>query len=319
VRNAASEGVFRDLTEGDAYRLRQFTDPAALQSMLAMYEVKWLYVMLLAAAIPVFGMAGAGFAINAAAALLFSVSAWAWMSRHRLQAHAPLLVALFFGLGLPDMLRGTGPDFLTSALLMSGLMFWDRGRMAGAFLAMTLAVLARPDTAIFLGGFSVVMMLLRPQDALKASMALAFCGSAYVFATSAGHHIGWWPHFWFSTYHIQQTLEGFAPSFSITVYLTAVGYNVGRSLVEAAWPAFWLAGAVLAVYGLSRHGASGGEGVPFRLAVLLAAVLATVGKFMLFPLPENRLYTPHLYPALLLGGAWLLAHARAAAGRQAQG
>jgi hypothetical protein len=274
-----------------------------------MYEVKWLYVALLAAAIPVFGMAGAGFAINAASAALLAVSLWAWMSRHRLQVFAPLLIALFIGLGMPDMLRGTGPDLMTTALLVSGLMLLDRGRAAGAMVAMGLAVLARPDTAIFLGGLSVLLALLRPQDIAKAALVFGVTAVAYGMATSAANHIGWWPHFWFSTYHIQDTLTGFAPDFSIKVYLTSIGYNAGRSLVEATWPAFWLAGFALAAWAFARRDAAEAAVPDLRLVVLAAAIIATFGKFLLFPLPESRLYAPHLFPALLLGGAWLLAHA----------
>jgi hypothetical protein len=303
LRLVVPASEFRALTEGDAYRLRQFTDPAALQSMLAMYEVKWLYVTLLALAIPVFGMAGAGFAINVASAVLLAVSLWAWMSRHRLQMFAPVIIAVFIAMGGPEMVRGTGADMLTLALMTSGLMMWDRGRHFGAMLPLTLAVLARPDSAIFIGGFCVLLAVMRDAQALKGGLLMALATGAYMFATSASHHIGWWPHFWFSTYHIQDTLAGFEPVFSLRVYLTAIAFNLARSITESGWLAWTAVAGMISMRGLAR-GAHLSQVHP-RLLLLTAAVIATLGKFMLFPLPDDRLYMPLLFPAFLLGVAWL--------------
>ncbi|MCU0830717.1 MAG: hypothetical protein MUC58_04225 [Rhizobiaceae bacterium] len=307
IRAVAPAGDFTALTTGDAYRLRQFEDSAALQSMLPMYEVKWLYVALLGIALPLFGVAHAALAINSLAALLFGASLWAWMSRHRLQRFAPVLLGVFIALNGPDLMRGMGPDFVTLALLTSGLMMWDRGRTYAAMVPLTLAVLARPDSAIFIGGFVILLVALRDRDSLKAGLLLALAAGAYVFATSAAHHIGWWPHFWFSTVRIQDSLAGFAPEFSVPVYLYAVAHNAMRTVTESVWAGWWALGFVAILWGAARQ--SRDHAYDSRLILLAAAVIGTLGKFLLFPLPDDRLYTPLLIPAFIIGLAWLAGQA----------
>ncbi|NJR13678.1 MAG: hypothetical protein HC779_05040 [Phyllobacteriaceae bacterium] len=307
LRDGFDTGEFNALAQGDAYRAAQYADPAALQSMLPMYEVKWLYIRLLKAAIPVFGPLKAHLAINIGAAALLTVSLWAWLAGNRMLHMMPVVIMVMLAANVPMMARGMLPDFLTLSLLTSGLLMFDRGRVWSSLAPLTLAVLTRPDSAIFIGGLAVLLLILQDRRMLPGLAALGLAALAYLFATGSAGHIGWWPHFWFSTYQIQNTLVGFAPEFSLQVYVTAFGYNLARSVTEHVWVGSLLGLALVCLWGLSGAGQTASESHQHgRIVLILAVVLATIGKFMLFPLPDTRLYMPLLFPAIMLAGACLL-------------
>ena len=71
VRQGTDPDRLAMLSEGDAYRLRQYTDPLAFYSQIGMYEVKWLYVQLIRWIAPLTGAMHAAYAINIAAAAGF--------------------------------------------------------------------------------------------------------------------------------------------------------------------------------------------------------------------------------------------------------
>lgn len=301
------QAEYQSIVAGDEYRLHQFTNPNALQSMLGMYDVKWLYVTLLTFLGPIFGWLKAPVIINMAALALLYFSLWAWLSRFKLMTLAPMVVALVLGLGLPDAYRVSTPDFLALALMTSGVLMLDRGRTLIALVPLTLAVLARPDGAAAV--CMIALFLIAFQDPRwKLGVALLFLGTgAYFFTKIMSTSPGWWVHLWFSTYQMQNTLEGFAPAFSIQVYVTAFMYNLARAMAENNWLGFYIAAIVAWLWMVSESKSD--ERIREPRAVLISALIfALAAKFIVFPLHDTRTYLPLLFPMILLIGAQFRLH-----------
>lgn len=296
------EAIYQALIVGDAYRSRQFADPAALQSMLGMYDVKWLFVQLLKALGPNFGWLLAFQVINIASIALLFLSLWAWLSRFKLMVFAPLVAAVFMTLGLADTYRVQTPDFLAIALMTSGILMIDRGRIIAAILPLILGVLARPDNVAVVGMIALTFFALQDLRWKQLAIAAGIALSAYLFVSLLSSSPGWWAHLWFSTYDMQDTMVGFDPAFSFSVYLKAFAYNLARAVMENTWLGFYFAaiGALLWIVSESKND----ERIRHpRMVIILGLTLAIAAKFMIFPLHDARTYFPVLFPLVLLIGA----------------
>ncbi|PHP67519.1 hypothetical protein CSC94_07375 [Zhengella mangrovi] len=296
VRLGTSPERFAVLAEGDAYRVRQFTDPLAFQSQLGMYEIKWLYVQLVAWLVPVTGAMHAGYVINlAAAAGLFAVLAW-WLAAVRMLNLAPLVVALLMVARFPSLATAETPDLLNVTLVCAALLLLDRRHAVAGALAAVLAVAVRPDSIVLVAGLTGAFWLWRQAGAGAMALALLASLAAYLGIQHVSHHPGWWPHLWFSTYQIQEDMQGFQPGFSMAVYGIAFAWNLVRSAFEDSWLGLYLGG--LAMWALLT---SGGLGFSRMRTALIGAALGAIAlKFIIFPLHDGRTYFPMLVPALLL-------------------
>lgn len=302
IRAATDPGRFAMLSTGDSFRARQFTDPAALDSMLGMYAVKWLYVKMVGALYPLFGAGRAGYIINIASLAGFAGALLWWLKSVRMTAWGPLVVALLMIAGFAAMAMGETPDPLNTTLAMAAVLAFDRGRVTAGCLAAFAAVLVRPDPIIFLAGLMATMWLWQRKGAAMAALTFAAGAGAYVAISSVSGHPGWWPHLYFSTYQFQDSMAGFHPDFSLRVYATAFAWNLVRSAFENTW---------LGLYALALTGWAAlhyaGHRIGRTRSALLAATLGAVAlKYVLFPLHDGRTYLPVLLPALLL----LMASAR---------
>ena len=310
VRLAATPDHFLQLSEGDAYRTRQFTDPHAFHSMLGMYEVKWLYVKLLAVLLPLTGPVHAAFAINLGAAVAFTgVLLW-WLRSVRMLNLAPLVVILLVLARFPALAMAESPDFLTSVFVLAGLMALDRDKILAGCAALVLAVATRPDNIVLIAGLAGAFWLWKQRAWPWLLGALGAGFLAYAGIQAVSDHPGWWPHLWFSTYQIQETMEFFQPDFSVRVYLTGFAWNLVRAAFENSWLGLYAGG--LCVWALAHAG--GLRFGPARTALIGAALGAIALKFMIFPLHDGRTYFPILFPALLLMLAELRDRARLRAG-----
>lgn len=296
VRLETTQDRFAMLAEGDAYRHRQFTDALAFYSQIGMYEVKWLYVQMIRWIAPVTGAMHAAYAINvAAAAGLFAMLAW-WLKAVRMLNLAPLVVALLMVAGFPALAMAESPDLLNVTLVTSAIFLLDRNRMIAGSAAALLAVAVRPDSIVLVAGLVGAFWLWRQAGAAILAAAFLACVLVYLGIQSVSDHPGWWAHLWFSTYHMQENMDGFQPDFSAKVYAVAFAWNLVRSAFENTWLGLYLAG--LAGWALLS---SGGLGfTPRRTALIGAAMGAIALKFMIFPLHDGRTYMPMLLPALLL-------------------
>ncbi|MDO9415434.1 hypothetical protein [Pararhizobium sp.] len=302
LRNAAPPEAFAQLAQGDAYRTRQFTDPDAFVSMLGMYDVKWLYIVLLQLLTPLTGSYQAGFVINCAAMLLLVTSIGAWLRANGLLAYAPLVVCLIFVLQFPSFGMMHTPDFLTTALLIAGVLALDRGWLIPGSILVFLAVISRPDQLAFAGVLMASAWLWRDRALLGFAVLFALCVAGYAVTGAYSHSVGWWPHLWFSTYHMQDTMTGFSPGFSLRVYLVAFGYNLYRSLFENTWLGVYGLTVGLCIFMYLR-----GLLAPSRRQVLLfAAMVCIPAKYAVFPLHDARIYFGLILLALMLAGAELV-------------
>ncbi|MDD9909299.1 MAG: hypothetical protein OXR62_06360 [Ahrensia sp.] len=300
VQEIASPADFRELTQGNTYRKRQFEDPEAFASMLPMYAVKGGYVVALTALASRWGPYGAAMLINmAAAALLLSIVLW-WMQQGGFLQAIPLLLMVLFALHFREVAGSVAPDFPAAALIITSIWLYSIKRDWGAIVPLALATTLRPDTLLLCIALIFVFAAMR-QRLLPVVAGLVVSFAIYVWQTASADHMGWWAHYWFSTIRIQNTMAGFEPSFSLAAYLTGQARGVVTALTTFNWPFVGVALAFAWVV-LSRSGHLRDR----RAITLLTAILLAIGgKFITFPLPDDRIYMAFLIGAvMILANAW---------------
>lgn len=286
VRQNTSDKEFTVLTSAGEYRRAQFADASNFHSQLPMYRVKVGYVALVKALAPILGPVAAIQAINAASVLLLGGCLLFAMQRGGFLRGALFLVPLMMLSGFVLMARLGTPDMLAAALIVAGTMLLCSRMAWTAAPVLLAAVLVRPDTIIFL--FALVLAALAFQWRLLPAL------TAFVLAVplsiTAGH-IGWWPHFWFSTVEMQANMEGFRPAFSVAAYLTGLASGLAISMIKYNWPAV-VALLLLGAWLVVRER----RDIPKDIAMpMLAMMLAVGGKFVAFPMPYDRIYAVHLW------------------------
>ena len=296
VRDHAPADAFEALTRGDAYRLRQFTDPDAFVSMLGMYEVKWLYVTMLTWLVPLAGPLEASFLVNCLAMAILTVSLILWLRATGLIGYAPVAIMLLFLLQFQSFGLAQQPDFLANALVVAGLLSIDRSKLWAGALSLLLAVLIRPDQLATVGVLFFCAWFLR--DRAWGFLAIAFLVTllAWIATSRLSPGVGYWSHFWFSTYHMQDTMAGFDPSFSLKVYVVAVAYNLYRALFENTWLAAY--GLLVAIFAYFYWRSS--FSTLRRQVIVLTVLLSVPAKFVIFPLHDGRIYFAMLFVASLV-------------------
>ena len=295
VREAVDPASFELLTQGDAYRARQFEDAAAFNSMLPMYRVKALYVSLISSVAPYVGEVGAIRIISLLSTLATGLCVGLWLFREKALAYGPVAAGALMISGYPDIARLGSPDALFMALFTFGLYALHRRREAVAALALFLAFMVRSDTIAFLGILAVLFALFR-QMSLGAFAALAAAAAAYSFLSHGAGHPGWWTHFWFSNVEQKLTMEGFHPAFSASVYVKALASGLVRTVTEQAWPGL----LVMLLAGWAFIRSSLGKMDRRTEIIFLALVGGIAARFILFPLPDARVHGAYLTPLLLL-------------------
>jgi hypothetical protein len=301
-REAAPPEQFYELTSANAYRIRQFADAEAFVSMLGMYEVKWLYIQLLRWLIPILGPLAAPDAINGGALLILVGSLIVWLRSTNLSGYAPLVVALLFVLQLQGFAGTQQPDFLANALLVASLLSYERDRNLLGSLFLLIAVLTRPDQLALAGVLMACAWLLRDKQTPLFAATFLVSVAAWLLISSCVHSVGWWPHFWFSTYAIQETMVGFEPDFSPRVYVTAIALNLYRSLFQNTWLAVYVMALGWGIYLYFNAAVS----MRRRQVLLLTMLLAIAAKFTVFPLHDGRIYFAPLLVFFLVALANLL-------------
>lgn len=302
VREAVPSEAFSALTETAGYRLRQFEDPAAFVSMLGMYEMKWLYIALMQWLAPYIGPFNATYVINVGALFILTLSTGLWLRSKRLSGYAPLAIGLFFVLQLPGFYATQQPDFLSNSLLIASLLAYERKRdLLGSGL-MLLTILVRPDQIATAGVLMACAWFLRDGSWRIFAGTFIIGLLAWLLIGQNTEGVGYWSHFWFSTFKIQDTMVGFHPDFSPIVYLTAIGFNIYRSLFENTWLAAYAMGMGLLGYLYFR----GAIRWTRQQVLLLTMLLAVAAKFAIFPLSDGRIYFAQLAVLFLVAFATAL-------------
>lgn len=296
VKEAVPPWAFDAMIGENAYRVHQFADPEAFVSMLGMYEMKWLYIALLKWFSPFFGPFHAAYLINCIALTILVTALGAWLKATKLLGYAPLVVMLLFALNFGRFAGSQQPDALANALVIAALLAYDRQRNFLGSALMLLAVLTRPDQIATAGVLMACAWYLRDRATWVFVGTFAAGLTAWFLIGQTTHSVGWWSHFWFTTYKIQDTMVGFHPDFSPLVYVFSLGINIYRSLFETTWLAAY--GVALAVASYFYFNVRIEQSR--REVLMLASLLSVAAKFAVFPLADARIYFAQLAIFFLL-------------------
>ncbi|MEM8751073.1 MAG: hypothetical protein AAGF28_12300 [Pseudomonadota bacterium] len=300
MRGFAPPEIYAGLANGDDYRKAQSGTPAAFESVLPLYSVKLGYIWLLQAGssfttlpkFAVFASHIAGFAMG--------LTALFWMARRRILHAAPIIFAVLMLGNYFELLRNAGPDIIASAFILIGLWLWSSSRDWAAMAVFLIACLFRPDTFVLLIALTMAGALLKQRWFPALVSTFVALAVSVAIAKSVGHP-GWWTHYYFSNVTIQNTLVGFAPSFEIIGWAKGMARGIWMSLTEFNWP-YMLIASLGMVIALAQSGKTFSA---TQTAMILAMVLTVGGKFLLFPLPDERLYTVFILAlALTLFEVW---------------
>lgn len=301
IRAHADDRSWHQLVKGYAFREAIADDPEAFVSQLGMYRVKVVYTALLSALSKVMNTVTAAMLINAVGAVILTGAVFLYMRREGAAGALPFAIAVMLVSGTVTTVVGPMPDTLAAALAVAGVLLFASGRpwLAGAILI--LAALTRTDNVIVM--FALVLTsVVYGTGRIAAVVTFAAGLAAVLFATQGAGHPGWWPHFYHSVVALQVDMRGFAPAFDPLLYAKTLIEQAAVSFYGNTWAGLIaliaLTWGVLAVRGLPMS-------APAR-AALLAAILAVLGKFVVFPLPVDRVY----YAQSIAAAVILLAAAR---------
>ena len=289
------DGQRYELTRGNPYNIDQFANPDHFFSQLTMYRVKVAYtetIRLLDHWVsPVMATA-----IIASVSTLFvglALSYWAVrrdFAQGLLFATPTIVLAGYF-----DMALLATPDMMMAAFAIPGMYLASRGKAWSAVPFLLAMYLVRPDGIIFL--FAMLLSALAfGRDRLPYLLTFAAAIVLYGPITAAANHPGWWPHFYFSIIELQNDMRGFSPAFDPLIYLKGIIRGISVALRYNNWPMIMgvllLAWAYLAV--------KGRVGTRPQVMVMTAIILNFMGKFVTFPLPDDRVYFIFVVPFLML-------------------
>ncbi|MEO1703278.1 MAG: hypothetical protein AAFR71_14620 [Pseudomonadota bacterium] len=285
MREGANPVQWQDLTAANPYNVANYENPAALQSQLVMFHVKPLYVWFIQALEPLQGIGHAAIAASWLPGLAVGFFTLWWMARAGQAQSIPFVVPVFVMGDYFHMATHVVPDMLHAMIALPALFMLWKGRDWAAAALLVMACMVRPDSIIL----TFAVLLVAPFFGIRLlPVVLAFVSGLVVvkLIASTYDHIGWWPHFVFSTVELQAIVTGFNPEFSVKTLIT--GYVRGMSVAfqhsEWVWLAALLVGARLVALSCGLMGDRRAE------AVFAACLLGLGGKFVSFPLPDDRFY-----------------------------
>ena len=285
IKAGASEAQLEHLRDANPYNRANYDSPEALHSQLVMFRVKPAYVAGIRAMEPVFGVSGAAVAMSVLPALFVGAFAVFWLWRAGAAQSALLVVpALVMG-DYFHMTVNVVPDMAHAALALPALLLlWaNRNWWAAAFLVAAVAV--RPDSVILT--FAILLAALAFRLDWKPWLVALFGGLVVAkWIAAAGDHPGWWPHFVFSTVELQPFMAEFEPDFAFATMLKGYVRGISVSFQHSEWP--WL--LMMLTAGRLALLARGVIGSVRTEAIFLACFLGIGGKFLSFPLPDDRFY-----------------------------
>jgi hypothetical protein len=306
VKQAVSPGDFLQLTEDRRYRIAQYASSDAFATMLPMYEVKWFYIEAVRAVSGFMGVIQAERVINAGAMIAMGLMISFWLNANRALVFAPIVIA---GLALCDIgtvARITTPDMLAGAFVLGSVLALQRKQSLIASALLMAAVATRPDH-VLLAGCVAMALIIANRDWRSAAVILVSSLAAFAFVSNVDNYPGWWTHVYLTQIEYVPTLEGFHPEFSLATYIVAVVKAGSRAIAEEGWPVLLLMLGLGSAWVMHKI-----ENVSRRdMALVIALLVAVVGKFMIFPINEGRFHFAYLVPAvLLLVAIWANSQAR---------
>lgn len=281
--------IFTDLAEGDQYRMRQSTDAEAFGSMLPMYSVKFLYVELVRFMEPLFGGVESMHFISLFSAILLGVVAFCWLYCVGALALSPVICGLFIVTGVPQLAQSGGPDLLQAAIFVLAMIYiWrSNGKFTSifAYVLLLIAFAIRPDLLLVLFAF-VIASIVWGGRLWLVLITFTSAAAIYPVLTQMAGHPGWWTHFMFSLVTYSQTLVGFDPDFSVFYYARSIVRGLTFSILAQSWLILVVIAVIFRIFAYSKN-------IKFDRVLNLifwACILGIMGKFVVFPIPDTRVY-----------------------------
>ena len=295
TRQGISEGQWYLLTRSSPYNVDQYANPDHFASQLSMYRVKLGYVLALRYLSRLTEPVTATAIVASLSTLVVGLVLLAWAVRHGFSQSLLLAAPVLMLAGYFNMAMLATPDMMMAAFGIPGIYLAAKGRYWLSVPFLLAMFLVRPDGIIFL--FALLLAALAFGQG-RLPMLLAFLAAVLMYgpiAEAAGHP-GWWPHYYFSNIALQNDMRGFEPAFSIGAYLHGIvrGINVGLRFNN--WPMIM---AVLLLGWLLL--AARGRGADRSATMVLTAILLCfMGKYVTFPLPDDRVYFIFVAPFLMI-------------------
>jgi len=294
MQAGATEDQFRQLTTANSYNIAQYANPETFFSQLVFYRVKIAYTMLLREFGPLIGYVQTTQWINTLSVLVIGTVLMLWMRRAEIMQAALVVIPLMLLGSFLTMAQLAVPDMLGTAVMLIGVYWLRTGRDWWAVPLLFLGFLIRTDMIIYL--FALVLATVAFNGRiLPVLTAFVLAALAYVPVSHAGAHPGWWTHFYFTNVEIQNDMRGFHPAFSVGAYIEGLVRGITSSFRFHHWLTLF-ATLVLGWLALLRAGRVPRGGI--TVILITASILGIAGKFVVFPLPESRVYFPYL---LILG------------------
>lgn len=285
IKERAPAAQWYHLTESNSYNADQWQNPQHFFSQLPMYRVKVGYMETIRALDHLVDPVTATVIVSSISAFALGLLMLYWMVRHDFMEGAFLLTPIMLLAGYFDVGLMATPDLFMAVFGVAAIYLIVKNRPWISVPFLLAMYLVRPDGIVFI--FALLLAALAFGYA-RLPMLLAFVLSllAYGPITHAAGHPGWWPHYYFSNVALQNDMTGFDPAFSVIDYLHGIARGIKVSLTFNNWPMIMMvliAGWAL----LARSGRS-----PDRRGtmMLVAIVLCLCGKFVSFPLPDDRVY-----------------------------
>ena len=299
IKERATPAEWYHLTESNPYNADQWRSPHDFFSQLTMYRVKIGYMEAIRVLDHIVDPVTATVIISSFSAFAVGMLMIYWMVRHDFMEGAFLMTPIMMLAGYFDIGLMATPDLFMAVFGIAAvyLIVKDKPWISVPFLFAM--YLVRPDGIVFI--FALLLAALAFGYA-RLPMLLAFALALFAYGpiTHFANHPGWWPHYYFSNVALQNDMTGFDPAFSVVEYLHGIVRGIKVSLTFNNWPMVMVAliagWALLALNGRSpgRRGTM----------MLVAIVLCLGGKFVSFPLPDDRVYFMFIvaFAAVLLEG-----------------
>ncbi|WP_299475661.1 hypothetical protein [uncultured Roseibium sp.] len=295
VKEAASELQFYKVTASIPYRVNQYEQPDHFVSLFPMFRVKVAYIETIKHLGALTGRVHATTIISTLSAAMIGLFILFWSARQSFVQGLLIIGPTIILIGYTFSAREATPDLMMAAFALPALYFVCREKPVFAAPFLFMMFLVRPDGLLFF--FALLLAAIAVGRDRLIYLAL-FAGALFLYFPIVGSadHPGWWPHFYFSNVEYQDDMRGFDPAFDVLLYVKALVVNVARTVQDFNWLmllAIFLLGFALLV----RSGKDISQG---QWIAVVALTLCIGGKFVTFPLPDDRIYLPYLLPLLIV-------------------
>lgn len=286
VKNVVPESTYNLLTEANAYRVTNASDPKSFAEQLPFYTIKPLYIFLVYAISQMgINMVSSSVLVSIGAYFGTGILLFLWIRK----LNNPYLIVglpfLMCSAPLLNLARLSTPDALSTLLQVLAMYLLLQKRALKLFsIVLILCLLARPDNIIFIGIFLLYFTFLVPKDSripiLYSSVTLIVSSVIYFVINKLAGNYGWSTLF----------LHSFKGYFSYPAEAVAtVGVTDMISAYKTGLITYFKSSAswfiLLAFFGLTLARRSN---VYSHLIAVMA--LITIARFILFPYWDDRFY-----------------------------